>query len=158
MTGTEARKSSASITPASPSGPAEQLAPMASARSPSSSAAIASGGVPESSRPSAPYALETNTGRSLFSLAASSAAFVSYPSLMVSIKMKSAPCAAPRRTSAAKARTASSKSRSPNGRSIRPVGPRSSATNFACPPPLDARAWCALASAAATMAASSSAS
>ena len=52
-------------------------------------------------------------GRSQFSLAATTAAFISYRSLMVSMRMQSAPASAAARMGAAKRATASSKSKSP---------------------------------------------
>ena len=84
-------------------------APIPSAPIPSSMATITSGVAPVISFPSAPYALETSTGRSQFSFTASSAAFVSRLSFIVSISTQSAPPAAPIRTVSAKTSTASSK-------------------------------------------------
>ena len=51
--------------------------PITSAPRPSSIAAIASGEAPVISFPSAPYALDTNSGSPQFSFTASTAAFVS---------------------------------------------------------------------------------
>ena len=96
-TGTDAAARYRSTIGASASGPREQLTPTALAPSPSSMATMASGVPPVISFPSDPYALETNTGRSQFSFAASSAARVSWLSFIVSMKMQSAPFPAPMR-------------------------------------------------------------
>ena len=58
-------------------GPSEQFAPIASTPIPSSIAAMTAGSAPVIRRPFSPYAFVTIIGRSLFSFAASTAAFVS---------------------------------------------------------------------------------
>ena len=114
-------------------GPREQFIPSASTPSPSSIATIASISAPVIS-----FALSSNTfvtimGKSLFSLAAITAAFVSYESFIVSMTIRSAPFFTPSETTFANAVTASSNGRSPRGLSKRPVGPISSAIYFSPP-------------------------
>ena len=77
------------------SGPRPQLKPMASAPSPSKRATAAAMSPPVRSLPFSSKIIVTNTGREVFSFAASSAAFASYVSLMVSIKIRSAPAFSP---------------------------------------------------------------
>ena len=85
------------------SGPNPQLKPIASTRSPSSSAATHSTPAPVRSLPSSPRATVASTGRVQFSLAARTAALSSYASPMVSTTTMSAPASAPMRTCSAKA-------------------------------------------------------
>ena len=119
-------------------GPTEQFIPIASTPSPSSILTTASGSAPVRSLPSAPKAQVTNIGNDEFSFAASTAAFVSYRSLIVSISMRSAPNFSASRIFVANISTASSKSRSPNGLSILPVGPTSKAIYSSLPERLTA--------------------
>ena len=59
--------------------------------------------VPTKVRPLASKLMVTQTGRSAFSFAASTAALTSYRSLMVSMTIRSAPAAAPATTCSRKA-------------------------------------------------------
>ncbi len=77
MTGIEETASNLSTTSSSWNGPRPQFTPSASTPSPSNSATSASGFAPVSSLPLASNVAVANTGRSLFSLAASTAAFSS---------------------------------------------------------------------------------
>ena len=104
------------------------MRPNASTPRPSSTATAASRLPPVSSFPVSSKVMVTYTGRLARSFAASTAAFTSYRSLMVSMSTQSAPAAAPASTISPKAATASSKGRSPMGASSFPVGPMSSAT------------------------------
>ena len=128
MTGTEAVRTTSAAIGSSWRGPSEQLSPRASTRSPSSMVTTLPTVPPVSILAELSNTTVTKTGREQFSFAASTAAFASRVSLMVSIMMRSAPSSAPQRTTSAKISTASSKGRSPMGSSRRPVGPISSAT------------------------------
>ena len=114
-------------------GPRPQLSPKASTPRPSSTAAAASRVPPVRSFPSSSKVMVTNTGREQCSLAASTAAFASYRSFMVSMRTQSAPAWAPASTTWAKASKACSKGRSPRGASSFPVGPMSRATKASFP-------------------------
>ncbi len=85
----------------SSSGPREQLIPNASTPSPVSVSAIAATVVPVKVRPEASKLIVVQTGSSLFSFAASTAAFTSYKSVMVSNMIRSAPHDAPALTTCA---------------------------------------------------------
>ena len=111
------------------SGPRLQLRPMASAPNPSKSADTQDMSPPVRSLPRSSHVTHAKTGRLQFSFAASTAAFSSCVSPMVSMKIRLAPASAPALTTSAKAETASSKSRSPTGEISLPVGPISSATS-----------------------------
>ena len=89
--GTEERRLNSSIIPSILSGPNEQFIPSASTPRPSSIAIIAAGSAPVISLPLSSYTLVTKTGSVLFSFAASTAAFVSRASFIVSIIIKSTP-------------------------------------------------------------------
>ena len=73
------------------SGPREQLTPTASAPKPCNVTTILSGKHPVKLLPFSSKVIVVNTGKSVFSLAASKAAFISYRSIIVSIIIKSAP-------------------------------------------------------------------
>ena len=94
-------------------GPRPQFRPKTSTPSPSSSATAARGEPPVRSFPVSSKIRLARMGRSQFSLAARTAAFISYRSLMVSMRMQSAPAWAAARTVSANSPTAASKSRSP---------------------------------------------
>ena len=94
-------------------GPRPQFRPSTSTPRPSNRATAARGEPPVSSLPLSSKMRLARMGRSLFSLAASTAAFISYRSLMVSMRMQSAPAFTAARTVSANRATASSKSRSP---------------------------------------------
>ncbi len=101
---------------------------MASAPSPDRVRAMAGMLVPVKVRPVFSKLIEHHTGRSQFSFTASTAAFTSAKSVMVSHTTRSAPLAAPCRTCRANSSMASSICRLPPGSSSSPIGPRSSAT------------------------------
>ena len=98
MTGRSVTASMASRAPASSAGPREQLMPTTSAPRLVSVTAAQAGSVPRKVRPSSPKVMVTNTGRSVCSFAARRAALASSRSLIVSIRTRSAPAAAPART------------------------------------------------------------
>ena len=83
--------------PAISAGPRAQLTPTASAPRPSIVRAMEAGVQPVNVRPVASKLIVTNTGSPVFSFTASSAAFASYRSLIVSITARSAPASAPAR-------------------------------------------------------------
>ena len=72
-------------------GPKEQFTPKASTPNPSSVIAILPGVHPVNVLPSASKLIVQNTGKLVFSFAAKIAALISYKSVIVSIKIKSAP-------------------------------------------------------------------
>ena len=72
--------------------------------------------------------MEARMGRSQHSFAASTAARVSWRSVIVSIKIRSAPAGTPAWTTSLNIWTASSKCRVPVGSKSWPMGPKSSAT------------------------------
>ncbi len=109
------------------SGPKPQLRPNASTLSPSSIATAASISAPVRSLPSSSNTIVTTIGRLVFSLAAKTAALISYVSFMVSIKQKSAPARSPAMHIGLNASYASSKVKSPKGSSNFPSEPISSA-------------------------------
>ena len=111
--GVEASSHRASKVGAISLGPRPQLMPSTSTPRPSSRPTAARGEPPVSSLPVASKMRLAKIGRSQFSFAASTAAFISYRSLMVSMRMQSAPALTAARTVSAKRVTASSKSRSP---------------------------------------------
>ena len=76
-------------------GPREQLMPTTSAPRLVRVTAAAAGSVPRKVRPSSPKVMVTNTGKLVRSFAASRAALASLRSLMVSIRIRSAPAVAP---------------------------------------------------------------
>ncbi len=76
-------------------GPKEQLTPRASTPNPSSTITIDVALHPVKVLLSASKLIVQNTGKSEFSLAANTAAFASYKSVMVSIKIKSTPLFTP---------------------------------------------------------------
>ena len=85
ISGTDATAASRSAIGRISFGPREQLMPIALTPSPWSVSAAASGGTPRKVRPEASNVIVVNTGRSQISRAASTAAFVSSRSVMVSI-------------------------------------------------------------------------
>ena len=110
-------------------GPREQLMPTASAPRPRAVAAKLSTVQPVKVRPPASKLMLASTGRLLFSLTASRAAFSSYRSVKVSRNTRSAPAATPARMMRPYSATASSNARVPLGSSSSPSGPTSSAAN-----------------------------
>ena len=96
MMGLSVQRRSSRASATSSRGPTEQLKPMASTPSPSSVSAMAGTVTPVNVRPFSPKVMVTHTGRSVHSRAASTAAFTSYKSLMVSMTMRSAPASCPR--------------------------------------------------------------
>ena len=97
ITGRRVRRRNSRIMGRISLGPREQLMPMASAPSPSSTAAMEATVQPVKVRPFSSKLMVTNTGSSVFSFAASSAARVSFRSVMVSMAIRSAPASAPAR-------------------------------------------------------------
>ena len=95
MTGRQVFLHSSSSNGASRSGPKEQFSPMASAPSPSRVRAMDGMVHPVKVRPFRSNDMVTNTGRPVFSFTASSAAFASYRSVMVSMATRSAPARSP---------------------------------------------------------------
>ena len=110
-------------------GPSPQLKPIPSTPSPSSNATAAGISPPVSSFACSSKVMVTNTGNFVFSFTASTAAFTSCVSLMVSIRATSAPACSPTIAISLNASYAPSNSKSPNGRSSLPVGPISIATS-----------------------------
>ncbi len=87
---------------ANSSGPSEQLRPTAAAPSADSVDAAIAGVVPRKVRPSSPKLMVANTGSAVCSTAASTAAFASSRSVMVSTTMRSQPAASAARACSAK--------------------------------------------------------
>ena len=127
-TGQRAKRVMACAAPSSSSGPSEQLRPTACAPMDDSVTAATSGGVPRNVRPSSPNVIVANTGRSQRSRAASSAAFASRRSAIVSMSTRSQPAAHTASTCSANKPYASSNVQVPNGSSSTPKGPMSPAT------------------------------
>ncbi len=109
-------------------GPREQFIPMASTPSPCNVKAIFSIPHPVNVLPFSSNVIVTNTGKFVCSFAASTAAFTSYKSVMVSKITKSAPASSPATTISRNTSYASSNFNVPDGSNNSPIGPTSNAT------------------------------
>ena len=110
-------------------GPTEQFIPSAVTPSPSSVSAMAESEQPVKVLWSFSKLIVQKTGKSVCSLAASTAAFASFKSVIVSMKTASAPAAAPASICSANSAYAVSNDSVPIGASSSPSGPISSPTN-----------------------------
>ncbi len=100
-TGQREQRTSSRATGSSSAGPSEQFTPTTCAPSDDSTAAATPGGVPRNVRPSSPNVMEAKMGRLEKSFAASTAAFASRRSVMVSMSTMSHPASTTARTCSA---------------------------------------------------------
>ena len=114
-------------------GPREQFTPNTSTPNPSKVIAILSGRHPVKVLPFSSKDIVANIGKSQVSFAAIIAAFISYRSVIVSIRIKSAPNFAPALICLLKISTALSNPNVPIGSNNSPLGPISKAIKHSLP-------------------------